>query len=86
MRIYVNWETQEVLGANQSDEWISDKQTEYMNDAGFISDFLEDHTSIYELWNMDSTDKEHLFENLEEFALKEAESDFAMNFCDYEVE
>lgn len=86
MRVYVNWETQEVIGPSQVETIIDEKTSEYISDDSAFSDFLYENYTIEQVWRMDDIRKEDVLSDYSAGCRDEAEEWFDDNFCEYEVE
>lgn len=86
MRIYVNWETQEVLGPREVEEKIDEKYEEYTSDTFDFDDYLTENYTVTQIWNMNETQKDEVLENFYSLCRNEAEEWFDSNFCEYDVE
>ena len=85
-RVYVNWETQEVVGGHQADEVLDRKVSEYLEDEGLLEEYLYEHFSMSVIWNMDTKQKEEAFEEYTAYLKEQAEDWFDDEFCEYFVE
>ena len=52
MRVYVNWETQEVYGPEQAAEAIDRKFQEFCDDDAIFEDYLTEHFTICQIWDL----------------------------------
>ena len=86
MRVYVNWETQEVIGPNQVEETIDRKLSDYLETDELLEIYLEERYSFSEVWNMDDKQKESIMEDFTAYQREEVERRFDNEFCEYEVE
>ena len=85
-RVYVNWETQEVVGGHQADEVIDRKVSEYLEDEELLEEYLYEHFSLIKIWGMDEKEKNEVFEDYTAHLKEEAENWFDDEFCEYIVE
>lgn len=86
MRVYINWETQEVVGPNQVEAIIDRKLSEYLEDDELLEDYLEEHYTLAGVWHMDDRQKESIMEDYTAYQKEYAEEWFDDEFCEYEVE
>lgn len=86
MCVYVNWETQEVVGGHQTDEVIDRKVSEYLEDVDLLEEYLYERFSISAVWNMDAKQKEETLEEYTDYLKEQAEDWFDDEFCEYIVE
>lgn len=86
MRVYVNWETQEVVGGHQADDVIDRKVSEYLEDEELLEEYLYERFSLSTIWNMDTKRKEEIFEEYTAYQKEQAEDWFDDEFCEYLVE
>ena len=63
MRVYVNWETQEVVGPNQIEEIIDQKLSDYLEDDELLEIYLEERYTLVEIWYMDDKHRESVMED-----------------------
>lgn len=85
-RVYVNWETQEVVGGHQADEVIDRKVSEYLEDDDLLEEYLYERFSLSAIWNMDAKQKEEIFKEYTAYQKEEVECWFDDEFCEYFVE
>ena len=86
MRVYVNWETQEVVGGHQADDVIDRKVSEYLEDVDLLEEYLYERFSLSTIWNMDTKRKEEIFDEYTAYQKEQAEDWFDDEFCEYLVE
>lgn len=85
-RVYVNWETQKVIGVEQAEEIIKRKQEEYMDEPINFEDYLYENFTVVQVWEMDDKQKDKV---LSEFSARQHECAnewFDNEFCEYEIE
>ena len=85
MRVYVNWETQEIIGPNQVDEIIDRKLSDYLANDDLLM-YLEERYNLSEVWEMDDKQKESIMEDFTNYQREQVEEWFDEEFCEYEVE
>lgn len=85
MRVYVNWETQEVLGPKEVEEKIDEKYQEYANDTYDFNDYLTENYTISQIWEMNDIQKGEVLEKYYNDCRSEAEEWFDCEFCEYEI-
>lgn len=86
MRVYVNWETQEIVGPNQVEEIIDRRLSDCLNDDQLLEEYLEKYYSLAEVWRMDNKQKESIMEDYADYQREYVEEQFYTEFCEYEVE
>ena len=87
MRVYVNWETQEVVGPNQVEEIIDQKLSDYLEDDELLEMYLEERNyTLVEVWYMDDKQRESVMEDYTTYRREYVEKQFDDEFCEYEVE
>ena len=86
MRVYVNWETQEVYGPEQTEEVISRKHEELCADDAIFEDYLTEYFTICQIWALTDEERTEILSEFSEFQRGEAEEWFDEEFCEYEVE
>ena len=86
MRVYVNWETQEVYGPKQTEEAIDRKYDEMCVDDAIFEDFLAERYIISQIWEMSDDERAEVLEEFNKLQLEKAEEWFDSKFCEYEVE
>ena len=86
MRVYVNWETQEIVGPNQVEEIINRRLSDCLNDVQLLEEYLEKYYSLAEVWRMDDKQKESIMEDYTDYQREYVEEQFDTEFCEYEVE
>ena len=86
MRVYVNWETQEVVGPNQIEEIIDRRLSDCLKDDQPLEEYLAEYYTLAEVWHMDDRQKESVMEDYAIHHKEQAEEWFDNEFCEYEVE
>ena len=86
MRVYVNWETQEVYGPEQTEEAIGRKHEELCADDAIFEDYLTKRFTICQIWTLTDEERTEILSEFSEFQRGEAEEWFDEEFCEYEVE
>ena len=86
MRVYVNWETQEVVGPNQIETFIDQKLSDYLEDDELLEIYLEERYTLVEVWYMDDKQRESVMEDYAAYQREYVEKQFDNNFSEYEVE
>ena len=85
MRVYVNWETQEIVGPNQVEEIIDRKLSDYLTNDDLLM-YLEERYNLSKVWEMDDKQKESIMEDFTNYQREQAEEWFDEEFYEYEVE
>ena len=85
MRVFVNWETQEVIGPNQVEETIDRKLSEYLENDDLLEIYLEERYSLSEVWKMDDKQKKDIMKDFIAYQREYVEDKFDKEFCEYEV-
>ena len=86
MRVYVDWETQEVVGPNQIEALIDQKLSDYLEDDELLEEYLEERYTLSAIWHMDDEQKESVMEDYTTYQREYVEKQFDTEFCEYEVE
>ena len=86
MRVYVNWETQEVVGPEQASEVIDRKFQEYCDDDAIFEDYLLQNFTICQIWELTEEEREDILSKFNSLQREEAEEWFDDEFCEYCVE
>ena len=86
MRVYVNWETQEVVGPNQIEALIDQKLSDYLEDDELLETYLRERYTLSAIWYMDDEQRERVMEDYADCHREYVEKQFDNNFCEYEVE
>lgn len=77
VKIYVNWEKQQVLSDSEFSEMIADKAKEKINDDYELNHFLE-HQSLYsysEIFWLTQEERDKIYKEFREYCEEEAEAD-----------
>ena len=85
MKVYVNWETQEIVGPNQVEEIIDRKLSDYLANDDFLM-YLEERYSLSAVWEMDDKQKKDIMKDFIAYQREYVEDQFDKEFCEYEVE
>ena len=85
MRVYVNWETQEIVGPNQVEEIIDRKLSDYLTNDDLLM-YLEERYNLSEVWEMDDKRKESIMKDFTNYQREQVEEWFDEEFCEYKVE
>lgn len=86
MRVYVNWETQEVVGPNQIEALIDQKLSDYLRDDELLEIYLEERYTLSAIWYMDDKQRESVMEDYTAYQREYVEKQFDDEFCEYEIE
>ena len=86
MRVYVNWETQEIVGPNQIEALIDQKLSDYLEDDELLEIYLEERYTPAAVWHMDDKQKESVMEDYTAYQREYVEKQFDNEFCEYEIE
>lgn len=86
MRIYINWDEQEVYGPEQTEEVIERKFQEFCDDDAIFEDYLTERFTISQIWEMSDDERAEVLEEFNKLQLEEAEEWFDSEFCEYRVE
>ena len=86
MRVYVNRETQEVIGPNQVEETIDRKLSDYLENDDLLEIYLEERYTLVEVWYMDDKQRESVIEDYAAYQREYVEKQFDNEFCEYEIE
>ena len=86
MRVYVNWETQEVVGPNQIEEIIDRRLSDCLKDDQPLEEYLAEYYTLAEVWHMNDRQKESVMEDYTDYQREHVEKQFDTDFCEYEVE
>ena len=86
MRVYVNWETQEVVGPNQIEALIDQKLSDYLKDDELLEIYLEERYTLSAIWYMDDKQRESVMEDYTAYQREYVEKQFDNEFCEYEIE
>lgn len=85
-RVYVNWDSQEVVGPEQAEELINEKHQELCNDDAIFEDFLTERYTICQIWELSDDERAEVLEDFNKLQREEAEDWFDEEFCEYRVE
>ena len=86
MRVYVNWETQEVVGPNQIEAFIDQKLSDYLEGDELLEIYLEERYTLSAIWYMDDEQRESVMEDYAAYQREYVEKQFDNEFCEYEIE
>ena len=86
MRVYVNWETQEIVGPNQIETLIDQKLSDYLRDDELLEIYLEERYTLSAIWYMDDKQRESIMEDYTAYQREYVEKQFDNEFCEYEIE
>ena len=86
MKVFVNWETQEVIGPNQVEETIDRKLSDYLENDDLLEIYLEERYTPAEVWHMDDKQKKDIMKDFIAYQREYVEDQFDKEFCEYEVE
>lgn len=86
MRIYINWDSQEVYGPEQAMEVIEKKFQEFCDDDAIFEDFLTERFTICQIWELTDEERAEILSEFNSLQREEAEEWFDDEFCEYQVE
>ena len=77
VKVYVNWEEQEILSESEFSEMIANKTKEKIDDDYELNHFLE-YQSTYsysEVFRLTAKEKDKIYKEFQEYCREEAEAD-----------
>lgn len=86
MRVYINWDTQEVVGPEQATGVIEKKFQEFCDDDAIFEDYLTEQFTICQIWDFSDEERANILSNFNSLQRLEAEEWFDDEFCEYQVE
>lgn len=86
MRVYINWGTQEVYGPEETAEVINKKHEEFCADDAIFEDYLTDHFTISQIWDLSDEERADILSEFSEIQKEQAEDWFDYEFSEYTVE
>ena len=86
MRVYINWDEQEVYGPEQAEEVINRKFQEFCDDDAIFEDYLMQNFTICQIWDLSKEEREDALRKFNSLQREEAEEWFDIEFCEYQVE
>ena len=90
IKVYVDWEEQEVCTDRDSDEWIDDQAKGYYEDSDALDEFLNDLTSpmrnsLVYLLNLSENEKQEIMKKFREHCKELATEDFNEKHEEFEI-
>jgi hypothetical protein len=86
MRVYVNWDSGEVVGPIGADKVIKARAAEYMDDGEAFFDWLSERYTLWDVWSFGEDEKAEIKEKYFEFCRESAHDWFDENFCEHAVD
>lgn len=86
MRVYIDWDSQEVYGPEQAAEAIGRKHEELCADDAIFEDYLTERFTISQIWDLSDEERTEILSEFNELQREEAEEWFDDEFCEYCVE
>ena len=84
MKVYVNWQTKEVISQEQYNQRIAALAAEYVDDDSLLDDYLEDRYTSLELFNMSEEERAEVRGDFAEWCYHGAENALIEDFEEYE--
>ena len=85
IKVYVNWYDHEMLTASEYEARIRESAEEMREDSYLFRDWLDDHYSVCEVWNMNDTERQKAIDLWVDRCLEMAESDLDYDEVEIEV-
>lgn len=86
IKIYVDYENQEVLTEEQCKNVLAERVKSYKADNEAFEDWLNDRYSAYEIFKMKSHELDEVIERWEGVCEADAEEDMGRELIEYELE
>ena len=86
MRVYVNWNDEEILSTKQYEDFVEEKVNELKSDKDAFNEWLDRNYNVSELWNEDGADKEIIKAEWETHCWDEVTYDLSHDYDEYDIE
>lgn len=86
IKIYVDYENQEVLTEEGYKEVLAERAKSYKSDNDAFEDWLNDRYSAFEIFKMKSHDLEEVMDRWEGVCEADAEEDMGRELTEYELD
>ena len=84
MKVYVNWQTKEIISQAHYYRLIAATATEYEADDGLLDDYLEDRYTSLELFRMPEEERTEVRSDFAEWCYNSAKNALVEDFDEYE--
>lgn len=85
MKVYVNWQAEEIISQEQYDQRVAELAADYVDDDSLLDDYLFHRCSSLELFTMSEEERTEVRGDYAEWCHRKAEDDLSEDFEEYEV-
>lgn len=85
MKVYVNWQAEEVISQEQYDQRVAELAADYVDDDSLLDDYLEDRYTSLALFTMSEEERAEVRGDFAEWCHHSAENALVEDFDEYEV-
>ena len=86
IKIYVDYENQNVLTEEDLKEVLAERIKSYKDDNAAFEDWLNDRYSVFEIFNMNGVELDKVVERWEGVCEADAEEDMGRELTEYEID
>lgn len=86
MRVYVNWNDEDILTAKQYEDLMEEKVKELENDEDAFIEWLDRNYSASELWEENVTERENIKARWHDHCWDEASYDLSHDYDEYDID
>lgn len=84
MKVYVNWQAEEIISQEQYDQRVAALAADYVDDDSLFDSYLFDRYTSLELFDMSEAERTEVRGNFAEWCHSKAEADLDEDFEEYE--
>jgi len=86
MRVYVNWNDEEILSTKQYEALVEEKVKELESDKDAFNEWLDRNYNASDLWDEDGTDHEIIKEEWRVHCWDEVTYDLSHDYDEYDID
>lgn len=84
MKVYVNWQAEEIISQEQYDQRVAALAADYVDDDSLFDSYLFDHYTSLELFDMTEEERTDVQGDFAGWCHRKAEDEMSEDFEDYE--
>jgi hypothetical protein len=85
MKVYVNWQAEEIISQEQYDQRVAELAADHVDDDSLLDDYLFHRCSSFELFTMSEEERTEVRGDYAEWCHRKAEEEMAEDYEDYEL-
>ena len=86
VKVYIDWEAEEVLSEKEYTDKVNEKMKEIMEDESELSEFLDDNYSTGKVYRFTAKERAEVDKRFAEHCKEAAEDWMQENYCEHSIE